>query len=808
MSINLLPHEISGFNKVKLVASECTLFFKRDKSFPIKEPCSVVLIGSGVRHTVKGGTGSGDVNSRYFMNIEDAFTEAGFDVTSSSWLKMYDEYKKERFPIHIARVKKEAKELGVIPAAHGVGKFNYDEEFDFNVARFSGDIAIYVLSRDAGEGHDRELIKGDVYLTDGEIRDILYLNEHFEKFMLVLNVSGVVDLEPLKEVRNILYLGQLGVATSQTLVDIILGKTYPSGKLSTTWTKIKDYECIKDFGDYHNTRYIEGIYVGYRYFDINKIDVSYPFGFGLGYTDFKYEYLSTNADGLHVNLKVKVTNIGEYPGKEVIQVYLSSPKTELDKPEQILCAFKKTKELQPSESEILDISFRLSDFPNYSVSKQAYILESGFYSIKVGNSSRNLTNVIKLKLNEELIVKQVKNQFVHPDFVDLKFEKEYLDDDQTEIIVLDSSKYTTKVAHYCENYQKTPSEFVMGLSVDELIHLSVGDYKSGISGMIGQSCSQIPGGAGETSLRVKDLPSLSMVDGPAGLRVINEFIVTPKGVYEISEDSIWKQIKHYLPSILVKLLDKKKNEKKKGTRVYQLTTAIPVATALAQSFNPMVLYEMSRLVSSEMNLYNVDIWLAPALNIHRSILCGRNFEYYSEDPYLSAICASSIVTGAQENSSHIVTIKHFCCNNQETNRTNNNSMVSERALREFYLYGFEKTIEWSNPHSIMTSYNLVNDLHTSQNKNLVTHILRDEWKYDGLVMSDWIKTGQLNYKKSIYPGINAYKQLLAGVNLTMPGAKSDIKDIKKALKRKEVSLEDLRNNAEIVYSWVLKVKNH
>ena len=248
--MNLLAHELKGFNAVKEVAPECTLFFKRDNSFPIKEPCKVVLVGSGVRHTVKGGTGSGDVNSRFFMNIEDAFTDAGFEVTSKSWLDDYDKYKIESFPKHVKRVKKEAKEIGMIAAAYSVGRFNYDEEFDFQVERFEGDIAIYVLSRDAGEGHDRELIKGDVYLTDGEIRDILYLNERFEKFMLVLNVSGVVDLEPVKEVRNIFYLGQLGVATSQTLVDIVLGKSYPSGKLTTSWSKISDYSYIKEFGDF------------------------------------------------------------------------------------------------------------------------------------------------------------------------------------------------------------------------------------------------------------------------------------------------------------------------------------------------------------------------------------------------------------------------------------------------------------------------------------------------------------------------------------------------------------------------------
>lgn len=716
--------------------------------------------------------------------------------------------KKDRFPLYIKRVKKEAKELGIVPASYAFGNFDYDEEYDFHVENYSGDIAIYVLSRDAGEGQDRKLIKGEVYLTDSEIRDILYLNKHYEKFLLVLNVSSVIDLSPILEVRNILYLSQLGVATSQTLVDIVLGKTYPSGKLSTSWSKISDYNYIKEFGDFHNTRYKEGIYVGYRYFDINKIDVTFPFGFGLGYTDFIYQYIDTVVDGLNIKMKVKVTNVGNYLGKEVIQAYLSSPKGALDKPEKILCSFIKTKELKPQESEVVELSFSLTDFPNYSEIKEAYILEKGIYSIKVGNSSRNLVNAVRLKLNEEIIVYKVKNQFNKPDFIDETYVSNDKEVDNSEIIELDHRKFVYRTAEYASKPNIEHSEFINGLSVNELIHMGVGDYKVGLKGMIGQSCSKVPGGAGETTLRVNGLESLSMADGPAGLRLINEYIITPKGVYEISEDSIWKLIKHFLPSLITKLLDKKKNEKKKGSRVYQLTSAIPVATALAQSFNTQVLYDMGRLINHEMTLYDVDIWLAPAMNIHRDILCGRNFEYYSEDSYLTAVCASNMVKGVQENSNKIATIKHFCCNNQETNRTNNNSIVSERALREIYLYAFDKVIAWSNPHAIMTSYNLVNGIHTSENKNLVTHILRDEWNYDGLVMSDWITTGQMNYKKSIHPGIRASKQLLAGVNFTMPGSKNDIKDVKKALKRNELSIEDIKNNAEIIYRWISKTKNN
>ena len=252
----------------------------------------------------------------------------------------------------------------------------------------------------------------------------------------------------------------------------------------------------------------------------------------------------------------------------------------------------------------------------------------------------------------------------------------------------------------------------------------------------------------------------------------------------------------------------KRNLKKKGSKVVQIATAIPIATALAQSFNEEFIYGCGRLVREEMEMYGVDIWLAPGMNIHRHILCGRNFEYYSEDPLVTAFAASNIVKVVEENKTKATTIKHYACNNQETNRLNNNSMVSERAAREIYLSAFRRVIKDVHPRSIMTSYNLVNGIHSSEHKGLVMDILRTEWGYKGLIMTDWVASGQAYRKGNEYPAAYASRNIKNGNNINMPGNKSDIKDIKNALKSGYLTRVELENAAAIVYSFIYELKGN
>ena len=800
----LLPHEIEHYELVNKLASECVLFLKRDNNaFPIDKPCKVALFGSGARHTYKGGTGSGDVNSHFFNNIETELELRGFEVTSKKWLDEYDVIRTNFHKEFVKLVKQEAKAKKISVPAYSVGQNSPEYEYDLSVKEYDGDICIYVLSRLSGEGADRRVIKGDVFLTDREVEDILYLNKQYEKFILVLNVPGVVDLSPVLEVENILLLSQLGVVTSSALVDILLGKANPSGKLSTTWAKFSDYPFMDEFGDKDETRYKEGIYVGYRYFDSKKVAPYFEFGFGKSYSTFDYQINSVSNNGENINLKVKVSNTSKYTGKEVIQLYLSE-QVKINTAYQSLVAFTKTKDLKPGESEIVELNCILSDFPIYDENKHSYVLEQGQYLFRVGNSSRNTAPAVLVELDEDVVVKEVVNISKKPDFDDLQIPNSISNEDKPKkTIKLQKSDILTENCQYFSKYSVQIPDFIKGLSIDDLIHISLGDYKTGLAGVIGQTCSVVPGGAGETTLRVEGINNvLAMADGPAGLRLISEYLVNDKGTYNLAEDSLLKGVKDYLPGFVNKFIGVEKNQKKKGNHIYQYTTAIPIATALAQSFNLELLFEMGRLVKDEMKIYDVDIWLAPGMNIHRNILCGRNFEYYSEDPYLSGMCASAIVNGVQKDSDKMCTIKHFTCNNQETNRFNSNSMVSERALREVYLFGFKKAIEESKPLALMSSYNLVNGEHVSSSDDLLTKFLRCECGYKGLIITDWITTGQINDKSSKYPCKRASLDLRNGNNLIMPGSKNDIVDIKQAIKAGEITRQDLENNAAIVYQFI------
>ena len=299
--MKLAPHEEKHLSILDDISAECTLFLKRNKDFPISDIKEVALYGSGVRHTLKGGTGSGNVDVHFFDNIEQAFLKEGVKVTTTEWLDRYDELRKERKKQFIKEVKKEAKEYGVIAPAYSIGRNMEEFEYDIPLTSTS-EIAIYALSRNQGEGQDRRLIKGDWYLTDTEIRDILELNRKHKRFLLVLNVASPLDISPVLEVDNILLLSQLGTRTSKTLFDIVTGKKYPSGKLSSTWAKIEEHPCFEEFGNDDDAYYKEGIFVGYRYFESFVSNSLFEFGFGSGFTDFKITPIEVKLDGDQVNI--------------------------------------------------------------------------------------------------------------------------------------------------------------------------------------------------------------------------------------------------------------------------------------------------------------------------------------------------------------------------------------------------------------------------------------------------------------------------------------------------------------------------
>lgn len=800
--------EINNYEKehnarLRMLAPECTVLLKKNGDFPLPSAGQIALYGSGARLTIKGGTGSGDVNSRYYVTAEQGLREAGFTVTSGKWLDAYDAIRAQAKKAFIAEVTRIARQKKTMPVLEGMGRVMMEPEYQLPLDA-QGDTAVYVLARNSGEGNDRKPEAGDVKLTKTEIRDILECSRRYSRFMLVLNVGGVVDLTPVNQVPNILILSQLGVVTGEVLADILLGKANPSGKLTTTWTSWEDYSSIGNFGDPADTYYKEGIYVGYRYFDSIQKPVMYPFGFGLSYTEFQLGTGSASLDGTKVTISVPVTNTGKYPGKEVVQVYVSVPWGKLDQPYQTLAGFSKTRTLNPGETETVSVSFGMETIASYDSETARYVLEQGSYILRVGNSSRNTAACAVVSVRETILVRQLTNIGGKPDFIDWKPEGRK-EDSIADIPVLELRADAVAALRWPEPHiaSEAARKKAASLSDRDLIRMCLGYYKEGAKGfasVVGNSAPHVAGGAGETTDSVEGVAHLVMADGPAGLRLAQHYTKDKKGIHTlgIALPAGMEDFLGTIPRLLVKL----GRRPPKSKQIYdQYCTAIPIGTALAQSWNTDLCESCGDIVGSEMELFHIDLWLAPAFNIHRSILCGRNFEYCSEDPLISGLVSAAITRGVQKHPGKGTTVKHFCCNNQETDRYVSNSHVSERALREIYVRGFEICIRESNPSALMTSYNLLNGIHTSERSDLMRTLLREEWGYDGLIMTDWV-IGAMGFQGK-YRMAKSAPTIAAGNDLFMPGCEDDYNLAMAALKGENQDFRLTREEAEYCAAHVI-----
>jgi beta-glucosidase len=781
---------------VRRLAPECTVLLRSSGVFPLECPCDLALFGSGARHTIKGGTGSGEVNSRYFVTIEQGLENAGFRITSQFWLDSYDEILRNAKKAFSQEIKRRSKEKHSSIVMEYMGAVMPEPEYCIPM-KASGNTAVYVLSRISGEGNDRAAVPGDILLSETEKRDILYLQEHYERFLLILNVGGPVDLSGLDMVENILLLGQLGAETGNVCADLLLGKRYPSGKLSTTWADWAEYCDICDFGDINETRYREGVYVGYRWFDAVAKQPRFPFGFGMSYTQFSRKVSKSTVSGDRFSLEVKIKNTGKRAGKETLQLYVSSPGGKLDKPVKDLAAFKKSDELQPGGEQRLIFGFSLRDRASYDEERSAWILEAGDYVVRLGTSSADTEPIAVLHLDREVITWKVRKCFGEPDFTDWKPAwrgPETLPD--VPIYTVDASAIPTETIAYDREYAREPE--IASLSDRELALLNVGafDPKGGITNVIGEASSHVAGAAGETADAGKGFPVLVMADGPAGIRISREYFEDGKGLHSLGS-ALPASIAEVMPAP-VKWLFSKMEKKPAGEIKEQNATAIPIGTGLAQSWNPALVEELADMVGMELERFGVHLWLAPALNIHRSIRCGRNFEYFSEDPLLSGKMAAAVTRGVQKHRGCGTTIKHYAVNNQETNRYGSNSQVSERALREIYLRGFEICVRESQPHALMTSYNLLNGVHTSERRDLTEDVLRCEFGYQGIVMTDWLAFGLSLAKGSVYHAPRADRIAAAGGDLVMPGSSRDVREILDGLKSGTLTRRQLEINASRV----------
>ena len=789
-------YETDHLAAVRALAPECMVLLRSNGAFPLAEPGEIALFGSGARHTVKGGTGSGDVNSRHVTTIEEGLEAAGFTIVTRPWLEAYDRIRLRAHEDFIADIRAEAAERGLPAIMVGMGSVMPEPEYTIPLDIPAGTdphAAVYILSRTSGEGSDRTPEAGDLSLTNTEIRDILALNERFERFLLVLNVGGVVDLSPLDDVANILLLSQLGATVGDAFTDVLLGRAYPSGKLATTWAAWDEDDQIGDFGDPDDTRYREGVYVGYRFYDSTGKEPLLPFGFGMGYTTFDVQTRQVSLDGARVSIDVDVINTGGYPGKETIQVYASVPAGRLDQPLQALAGFTKTDEIAPGATARITVDVDLTDLASYDEASHATILEGGRYLLRAGTSSRQLSPVAVVELAQDATVRHLAGDLGEPGFTDWKPEAPASFDIPAGLPMLTVNPADLRRPDHAETDEGSVPEdlsealaLARGLSDNELMYTVLGDYRRGeeSGSIVGAASTTVVGAAGQTTTRIPGLPSIIMADGPAGLRLAPTYGVDAEGPFSLGDSS--------LPATFLELMDDAGREAlgiadepqpHEPTEIReQYTTAIPIGTALAQSWNPVLAERLGDVVGAEMERFGIHLWLAPAFNLHRSVLCGRNFEYLSEDPLLAGRLAAAITRGVQTHPGRGVTIKHLACNNQETNRLNSNSRVSPRALRDLYLRAFEICVRQARPAAVMTSYNLINGVHTSESAQLLEVILRREWGFDGLIMTDWVVDG-MTHSDMKHPRATAAATIKAGNELFMPGGETDREDLLAALER-------------------------
>ena len=728
-------------------AKEGMVLLKNNGLLPFAEGTRLALFGKGTFDYVKGGGGSGDVTVSYTVNLYEGLNALGTVQTEERLAKYYRDYVESQYRAGAAPGMIAEPEL---PDAlvHGARAFT--------------DTAVISISRFSGEGWDRSVAgrqiasdrplaevssrlyeRGDFYLSDAEAAMVEQVKAAFPRVAVVLNVGGMVDTQWFHAddaIGAVLMAWQGGMEGGRAAAELLCGLGNPCGKLSDTFAKeLTDYPSTEGFHESENyVDYTEDIYVGYRYFETlpgAAEKVNYPFGFGLSYTTFAWEPVSACQQSGVITVQARVTNTGAMAGREVLQLYVSAPQGRLGKSARSLAAFRKTQLLQPGQTQLVTLSFAVSEMASYDdlgkVAKSAYVLEKGEYRFWLGTSVRDTVlldymyrvekDTVTEQLSEKLAPSCLKQRLLADGSYEALPQRTPNDPDATALPPMSElSKYggeapavraVPRLARRSREQVRLPDfrlvaegkqtldDFLAELSDEELAHLLGGQPNTGVANTWGFG-----------NLPQYKVPNAMTADGPAGLRIKPECGVC--------------------------------------------TTAFPCATLLACTWDPEITYAVGAAGAQEVRENNIAAWLTPAVNIHRSPLCGRNFEYYSEDPFLTGTMAAGLVKGIQ--SQHIApSVKHFALNNKETNRKGSDSRVSERAAREIYLKGFEIIVKTAHPWYIMSSYNIINGHRASECKELLTDILRGEWGFDGMVSTDWWTYGE------------HYKEVLAGNDLKM-----------------------------------------
>ena len=770
----------------RMAAGEGMVLLKNEKNtLPIRRGTKVALFGKGTVDYVKGGGGSGDVTVEYIRNLYE-----GMKIKE-------DEGKVEVFDKLAKYYEKDIQKQYADGAVPGMTVEPELPDELLNEAREYTDTAVITICRFSGEGWDRKceaaqdgyvldgeekrnselsakiFENGDFCLTNAENAMVEKVKKAFPHVIVVMNVGGIVDTKWFRDCDDIQSVLMGGMEGGLATADILCGDVNPSGKLSDTYAKdLEDYPSTANFHESaFYVDYTEDIYVGYRYFETipgAAERVNYPFGFGLSYTDFDWKMTGASEENGVITVLTEVTNTGKTAGKEVIQLYYGAPQGKLGKPAKVLGAFKKTSLLQPGERQILTLKIPVDQMASYDdlgkVCRSAYVLEAGEYAIYIGTNVRDAAKIdFTYVVKEDTVTEQLsrkaapyhlqKRMLADGSYEELP-QREYVEEEglprqdkyaiglpcpdtrgQKGIDFLDF--LDSKGVRFSDvaDGKMTLDEFMDILTLDDCINLLGGQPNTGCANTFGMG-----------NLPEYGVPNVMTADGPAGLRILPKCGVN--------------------------------------------TTAWPCATLLASTWDEELVEKVGKAGAEEVKENNISIWLTPACNIHRSPLCGRNFEYYSEDPYLAGKTGAAMVRGIQ--SQHIgASVKHFAANNKETNRKDSDSRVSERALREIYLKQFEIIVKEAHPYTIMSSYNLINGIHASENKELLTGILRDEWGFDGMVTTDWWTFGE------------HYRETKAGNDIKMAAGYPE--RIKEAYEKGFITEGEIRLSARRILNMILKI---
>lgn len=753
-----------------MAADGIVLLKNEDKTLPITGQTRVAVFGrSAVNYFTVGYGSGGDVVSPYRRNLMEGLLEHGVKVDGilasqyETWCSRPRNVPDEGYWAHWPMSNPE------MPL----------KAEDVAAAALRCDMALVVIGRAAGESRENVLKPGSYYLTDREKAMLDVVATYFHRVCLVMDCGNVIDMSWVRDYENkltaIVYAWQGGMESGTALADVLTGAVNPSGKLTDTIAvKYEDYPSSQSFGAMAFNAYTEDIYVGYRYFETFAPDrVLYPFGFGLSYTRFR---LSSQAavSGNQVTVNTTVENVGDEAGREVVQVYVDLPCGTLGNPKRVLAGFKKTGLLQPGQQQVVDVSFDLASLASFDDTgctghKDAFVLEAGNYCVQAGTSIRDVKAVVCIVKQGLEVVRQLHEcNAVRPEHgfcrmvnkggaLDMEMVPTANRNLKQDILAHLPQELTPGQTEFTFEDVKarrcTPEEFVAQLSDQELDDITHGfGLMNDPSGPAGNAGSL--GGVTE-ALKKRDIPTVITTDGPSGIRI------------------------------------------------RRTCSLLPCGTCLASTFDPEGVEALYRLLGREMVLQGTQVLLGPGMNIHRNPLCGRNFEYYSEDPLLTGKIAAAMVRGIQSQGVSACP-KHFACNNQETNRNKCDSRLSQRAQREIYLKGFEIAVKESDPWCLMTSYNLVNGVWSHYHYELVTDILHDEWGYRGLTITDWwMQPGAAPE----FPAItNDACRIRAQVDVLMPGEIQERTLVASLADPNGVTRAEAQRCAVNVIKFILKVK--